>query len=115
MKASWFLWFVFVCALTLNSGCGASQDPDAERSFDTSIATASNASELQFAADDAANRKFNTEAYDRIVENPFLSAKQNPLSTFSIDVDTASYSNVRRFLNQPQLPPPERKGFSTIR
>ncbi len=50
----------------------------------------STASERQFAADDAANPKFNTEAYDRIVENPFLSAKQNPLSTFSIDVDTAS-------------------------
>jgi Ca-activated chloride channel homolog len=49
--------------------------------------------------------QFNTEAYDRIYENSFLAARQNPLSTFSIDVDTASYSNVRRFLNQGQLPP----------
>ncbi len=48
---------------------------------------------------------FNTEAYDRIWENPFLAAKENPLSTFSIDVDTASYSNVRRFLNEGQRPP----------
>jgi secreted protein with Ig-like and vWFA domain len=48
---------------------------------------------------------FNTAAYDHIVENPFLDAKSNPLSTFSIDVDTASYSNIRRFINQGQLPP----------
>jgi len=47
----------------------------------------------------------NTEAYDRIVDNPFLAVNQNPLSTFSIDVDTASYSNVRRFLNMGDLPP----------
>ena len=49
--------------------------------------------------------KFNTEAYDAIRENVFLDAKANPLSTFSIDVDTASYANVRRFLNSDQLPP----------
>ena len=48
---------------------------------------------------------FNTEAYSRIVENAFLDVHQNPLSTFSIDVDTASYANVRRFLTQHALPP----------
>lgn len=47
----------------------------------------------------------NTESYDQINENNFLDPTVNPLSTFSIDVDTASYSNVRRFLNQGQLPP----------
>ena len=48
----------------------------------------------------------NTESYQRIVENDFLDTLKNPLSTFSIDVDTASYSNVRRFLQQQnQLPP----------
>jgi Ca-activated chloride channel family protein len=46
-----------------------------------------------------------TEAYDTINDNPFLTVAQNPLSTFAIDVDTASYSNVRRILNQNQLPP----------
>ncbi|MEO7925058.1 MAG: von Willebrand factor type A domain-containing protein [Chitinophagaceae bacterium] len=45
------------------------------------------------------------EGYDHINENKFLRVKENPLSTFSIDVDAASYSNVRRFLNQGQLPP----------
>lgn len=53
------------------------------------------------------SQAFNTESYDRIVDNPFLDARQNPLSTFSIDVDTASYSNVRRFLVRGQLPAPD--------
>jgi Ca-activated chloride channel homolog len=48
---------------------------------------------------------FNTEAYDYVADNPFLEAAQNPLSTFSIDVDTASYSNMRRFLDGGSLPP----------
>jgi len=48
---------------------------------------------------------FNTEAYDKIDENRFHRVTDDPLSTFSIDVDTASYSNVRRFLNQGALPP----------
>ena len=52
-----------------------------------------------------ADDQFNTAAYDHIVENPFLDAKSNPLSTFSIDVDTASYANIRRFINQGQVPP----------
>jgi Ca-activated chloride channel homolog len=47
----------------------------------------------------------NTEGYSQIEENPFLRPSSNPLSTFSIDVDTASYSNVRRFISQKQLPP----------
>ncbi len=48
---------------------------------------------------------FNTEEYNRIYENRFLTALDNPLSTFSIDVDTGSYSNIRRYLNDYQLPP----------
>ena len=48
---------------------------------------------------------FNTEEYSRIYENEFKDAKQNPLSTFSIDVDNASYSNVRRFVVNNQMPP----------
>jgi Ca-activated chloride channel family protein len=50
-------------------------------------------------------RPDNTESYDRIVDNPFLGARDNPLSTFSIDVDRASYSNVRRFVTDGQRPP----------
>ena len=47
----------------------------------------------------------NTEDYDFIKENRFLEVNQNPLSTFSIDVDAASYSNMRRFVNNGQKPP----------
>src|SRR5262249_10447639 len=47
----------------------------------------------------------NTEDYDRIVDHPFVRVAQEPLSTFSIDVDTASYANVRRFLDQNMKPP----------
>ncbi|NEO06127.1 MAG: VWA domain-containing protein [Moorea sp. SIO3I8] len=47
----------------------------------------------------------NRENYSPIDENAFQRVKHNPLSTFAIDVDTASYSNLRRFLNNGQLPP----------
>lgn len=50
-------------------------------------------------------KEFNTEDYDVITDNRFLTVNENPLSTFSIDVDAASYSNVRRYLQEGQLPP----------
>ncbi len=46
-----------------------------------------------------------SETYEAPPENAFLTPSQQPLSTFSIDVDSASYSNVRRFLTQGQRPP----------
>ena len=49
--------------------------------------------------------KFNTEDYDRIYENDFKLALDSPLSTFSIDVDSASYANLRRYLNSNKMPP----------
>jgi Ca-activated chloride channel family protein len=51
------------------------------------------------------NNNYNTEDYDKIIENRFLTANENPLSTFSIDVDAASYSNVRRYLQSGLMPP----------
>ncbi len=53
------------------------------------------------------SQSFNTAEYEHFEENPFLSAANNPLSTFSIDVDTASYANVRRMLNAGSKPPKE--------
>lgn len=50
--------------------------------------------------------EFNTERYDHTTEQAFTSAKNSPLSTFSIDVDTASYSNIRRFVNNGQAVEP---------
>ncbi len=48
---------------------------------------------------------FNTEDYSLIVENEFHCPTDEPLSTFSVDVDAASYSNMRRFLAYGQRPP----------
>lgn len=47
----------------------------------------------------------NREKYQNLADNPVKLATQDAVSTFSLDVDTGSYSNVRRFLNQGQLPP----------
>jgi len=49
---------------------------------------------------------FNREQYDHIAENDFRSVRDEPLSTFSIDVDRASYSNIRRFLLRDHVAPP---------
>src|SRR6516225_942434 len=104
----------FLCAyvaLALSPiGCGESVSPQksAER-YAAAPAAAPRAGELAAGATKfepadldrdapADGLSFNTEAYDHVVDNPFLSVERNPLSTFSIDVDTASYSNVRRFL-----------------
>lgn len=58
--------------------------------------------QVGWAADPTSN-----EAYNPIFENGFVTPAQEPLSTFSIDVDTASYANLRRFLMSGQLPPPD--------
>ncbi|MET0164524.1 MAG: von Willebrand factor type A domain-containing protein, partial [Vicinamibacterales bacterium] len=52
-----------------------------------------------------AREGFNTESYDHIEENRFRRVEADPLSTFSIDADTASYANVRRFITDGMLPP----------
>lgn len=52
-----------------------------------------------------AYRERNTESYKKVPENDFMSVHTNPLSTISVDVDRASYSNIRRFINQGQMPP----------
>lgn len=54
---------------------------------------------------EVAGRDWNREQYDRINDNPFLDVHNHALSTFSVDVDRASYGNVRRFLTQGVRPP----------
>ena len=53
----------------------------------------------------AADSAFDTEEYALVRENPFRDPSLHPLSTFGIDVDPASYANVRRFLSEGRLPP----------
>lgn len=55
--------------------------------------------------DEKEEADFNREGYDYITENRFQKVTDHPLSTFSIDVDAASYSNVRRHLQNGKLPP----------
>jgi len=50
-------------------------------------------------------REMNTESYDYIQDNPFARVTEHPRSTFAIDVDTASYANMRRFVNGGEIPP----------
>ena len=83
-----------------HSVVGADSDGDQDQAIDSNSMFENGSGYFESRSD-----KFNTEAYSRIVENAFLDVRQNPLSTFSIDVDTASYANVRRFLTQHALPP----------
>ena len=102
--------FLSACCLLLLSlpGCGTQGARQASRG---DVKTAVEGSAPQFEVGTVneyampSPPQFNTEAYDRIEENDFLSAKRNPLSTFSIDVDTGSYSNVRRMLTDGIRPP----------
>ena len=82
-----------------------SQPMSSNRATSNASAVASNSSTM--ARDEFSDNesKARGERYAEITENPFLEASRAPLSTFSIDVDTASYANVRRFLNDGNLPP----------
>lgn len=51
------------------------------------------------------NYNFNTEGYAPVNENGYRNVRHNPLSTFSIDVDNASYTNIRRYINSGSVPP----------
>ena len=66
------------------------------------LASAASAQDLPMAGQ---GQRFNRDAYDAFSDNPFVRVATDPRSTFSIDVDTASYSLVRRHLRDGQLPP----------
>jgi Ca-activated chloride channel family protein len=105
------------CNSTPSGGSGAQQEmaqlsqtrsasaPVARTSAKPASAPADKMAEPALVQGSPLDRQSSGEAYDRIEENPFQRASKNPLSTFSIDVDAASYSNVRRFINNSQLPP----------
>ncbi len=103
---------LMLCSLLL-SGCGGGEGlryapptaPAGARSPTPSALP--NIRNPEAKSDEAVPEVVSTESYSPIVDNQFLKVAQNPLSTFSIDVDTASYANLRRFLTQGQLPPPD--------
>lgn len=85
-------------------GVGVNSDAGVAGSIVPTDALLTQQTRLRAAA--AADEGETAEQYDQIVENSFLPSKDHALSTFSIDVDTASYANTRRFLTGGQLPPP---------
>ncbi|MDT4954160.1 MAG: Ca-activated chloride channel [Acidobacteriota bacterium] len=117
-RSQLFLALTIIAALLL-SACADKKTPQGEVAYEQSKTTSANTgivsagtmSAQPTPADMREGRRGgedfegNTEAYSHIDENPFLEAARAPLSTFSIDVDTASYSNTRRFLKDGQLPP----------
>ncbi|MGZ0164581.1 MAG: vWA domain-containing protein, partial [Planctomycetales bacterium] len=99
-----------VAALTMIAiGCGKTEgDPATSTAelYESALAAgAASPAADAFAFEESGPPVANTEDYESVVENKFRSPLKHPLSTFSIDVDTASYSNVRRFLNDNVLPP----------
>jgi len=80
--------------------------PESRRDMDSkSVSTTAHSGGYHNRVYQRANNNFNTEGYASVNENGFRSVKNSPLSTFSIDVDNASYSNIRRFINMGELPP----------
>jgi Ca-activated chloride channel family protein len=111
--------FLLIFSIVL-SGCSsftnksANTNQTAQNEISTApVAQTSNTATMTNAGTMSANKlapvqeesRSGSERYAEINENPFLESARAPLSTFSIDVDTASYSNVRRFLNDGQKPP----------
>jgi Ca-activated chloride channel family protein len=122
MKTKWITISaaVILCMNLLNAckeGTGNSVQTDStstvyyEQSANTEAAisqtgpTESKSMEYEIAEPSLDDLAMNTEEYEYTPENVFLSPSINPLSTFSIDVDNASYTNVRRMLNDGQTPP----------
>ena len=101
MKKSHF--FSAVLAMLIFAGCkNGSYNGEAEACADS---TAVGATEDYVNNDLESSPETNTESYAEFIENPFESPKTAPLSTFSIDVDNASYTNIRRFINNGQEVP----------
>ncbi len=95
---------LLLCFL-IGTGCENSEDSlSVNPTLDSSFA--SNA-DGNFSGVPAGTPDFTGESYNEIVENPFIETADEPISTFSIDADGASYSNTRRFLSYGQLPPKE--------
>lgn len=100
------LFSVLPLLLTL-SACGGAPHSSAGTSSSAPMPSAESAAPYYDAAPDGGSAVFNTEEYSAIQENGFRPVASAPLSTFSADVDTASYSNVRRMLLDGSAVPPD--------
>ena len=94
------------CSLATKQESPSNSNVSSKESSTTSANTVSNAAAPTMSKQaDSESDSTKGEKYAEIDENPFLETSRAPLSTFSIDVDTASYANVRRYLNDGSLPP----------
>ena len=91
---------VVVFGYGVQGGRNSSKRKEASVTYDMAIAPS-----VGYMVAEYDKEQFNTEGYSAIHESGFLKSIQNPLSTFSIDVDVASYANMRRYLNHGQRPP----------
>jgi Ca-activated chloride channel homolog len=100
---------LFLIVSIIFSACGdrgsTNTSYESKRPYSAMPATTDVAANTSATPGESMDQRAAGERYAEIEENPFLETSRAPLSTFSIDVDTASYANVRRFLNDGQLPP----------
>ncbi len=94
------LLMILVLCLSL-IGCASKSN----ESTYNSISHLASSATLTDSLEEANTIPSNTESYNNFTENPFIKTADETFSTFSIDVDTASYSNVRRFITNQELPP----------
>jgi Ca-activated chloride channel family protein len=88
-----------------NSNATSGRDVEYSKSAPAANTSANASSDQKLTDNQAEGKRQSAEKYAEIDENPFLETNKAPLSTFSIDVDTASYANVRRYLNEGNRPP----------
>ena len=100
-----------LCALIVSAGCASEalhESPmDYVQATQAPVYDAPILNEAEYYFDDYDYPEYppSNEEYGSFNESPFYSPLEAPLSTFSIDVDTASYSRVRRYISDGQLPP----------
>ncbi len=102
-----FIIYCLAFLVLFSQSCNIKQNKEPYTIADYSNRTRKEAIPMNKKLDEPVPPDFNTEEYDKIVENPFVSPLNKPLSTFSVDVDRASYANMRRFLNSSEMPPPD--------
>ncbi|MEZ6082273.1 MAG: von Willebrand factor type A domain-containing protein, partial [Pirellulaceae bacterium] len=103
---SFFVAPYLLVTLLLISGCGRAQNGHMSRSGTDPTAVDTSRLDTLNELRQTPTAEFNSEEYAAISDNPFVVALDEPQSTFAIDVDTASYANVRRMLQEGKTPPP---------
>ncbi len=105
-SVSFFIAPSLLLTLSLFSGCGRTPPGQASRGGIDSPAVGTASVDALSALRQPSTAELNSEEYAAVTENPFVVALEEPQSTFAVDVDTASYANLRRMLQEGKVPPP---------